>query len=151
MKNYMITVDYDGTRYKGWQVQKSTEDTIQGKLQKVLESMCGHPVEVIGSGRTDAGVHARSQVANFHIDDNFTETMRRKFAEAGYKMPTLVWWNVNARMDTFHAEYTDNSVRFVSGCSATVFKSLCENMGTTPEELMLMTLNSERYDAVKIA
>ena len=69
----MITVAYDGTRYKGWQVQKSTEDTIQGKLQKVLESMCGHPVEVIGSGRTDAGVHARSQVANFHIDDNFTE------------------------------------------------------------------------------
>ena len=41
----MITVAYDGTRYKGWQVQKSTEDTIQGKLQKVLESMCGHPVE----------------------------------------------------------------------------------------------------------
>ena len=73
MKNYMITVAYDGTRYKGWQVQKSTDDTIQGKLQKVLESMCGHPVEVIGSGRTDAGVHARNQVANFHIDDNFTE------------------------------------------------------------------------------
>jgi hypothetical protein len=82
---------------------------------------------------------------------NFTQTMKQKFEAAGYKMPVIVWWNVNARMDTFHAEYTDNSVRFVSGCSATVFKSLCENMGTTPEELMLMTLNSERYDAVKIA
>ena len=55
MKNYKITVQYDGTRYKGWQVQKATEATIQGKLQNVLSKLAGHPVEVIGSGRTDAG------------------------------------------------------------------------------------------------
>ena len=58
MKNYKITVSYDGTRYKGWQVLKSTDATIQGKLQMVLSALAGHPVEVIGSGRTDAGVHA---------------------------------------------------------------------------------------------
>ena len=58
MKNYKIVIAYDGTRYKGWQVQSKTEETIQGKLQKVLEGLCGHKVEVIGSGRTDAGVHA---------------------------------------------------------------------------------------------
>ena len=59
MKNYKSAVAYDGTRYKGWQVLRDTDATIQGKLQKVLESLAGHPVEVIGSGRTDAGVHAR--------------------------------------------------------------------------------------------
>ena len=72
MKNYRITVQYDGTRYKGWQVQKATDATIQGKLQNVLFKLAGHPVEVIGSGRTDAGVHAAGQVANFHIDEHFS-------------------------------------------------------------------------------
>lgn len=67
MFNYRITVQYDGTRYKGWQVQKNTDMTIQGKLQAVLESLAGHAVEVTGSGRTDAGVHALGQTANFHL------------------------------------------------------------------------------------
>ena len=73
MKNYKIIVQYDGTRYKGWQVQKSTDATIQGKLQMVLSKLAGHPVEVIGSGRTDAGVHANGQVANFHIEEHFSK------------------------------------------------------------------------------
>ena len=46
-QNYKIIVAYDGTRYKGWQVQKSTDDTIQGKLQHVLNTLAGNPVEVI--------------------------------------------------------------------------------------------------------
>lgn len=71
MKNYKILVAYDGTRYKGWQSQKSTDATIQGKLESILEKLTGHPVDVIGSGRTDAGVHAKGQVANFHIEDTF--------------------------------------------------------------------------------
>ena len=71
MKNYKITIQYDGTRYKGWQVQKSTDMTIQGKIQDVLSAMTGQDIEVIGSGRTDAGVHALGQVANFHVPDYF--------------------------------------------------------------------------------
>ena len=58
MNNYKITIQYDGTRYKGWQGQNSTGLTIQGKIEAVLGQMAGHAVEVIGSGRTDAGVHA---------------------------------------------------------------------------------------------
>ncbi len=73
MTNYKITVQYDGTRYKGWQVQKNTDMTIQGKIQNVLETFAGHPVEVIGSGRTDAGVHAKGQVANFHLGGQYTK------------------------------------------------------------------------------
>lgn len=67
MKNYKILIQYDGTRYKGWQSQKSTDATIQGKIQAVLSKMAGTEVELNGSGRTDAGVHAREQVANFHL------------------------------------------------------------------------------------
>lgn len=68
MRNFKIVVSYDGTRYKGWQTLGDCDTTIQGKLQMVLEKFAGEPVEVIGSGRTDAGVHARGQVANFHME-----------------------------------------------------------------------------------
>lgn len=67
-KNIMVVLEYDGTRYDGWQKQGNTENTIQGKLEAVLLRWAGEPVEVHGSGRTDAGVHARRQTANFHID-----------------------------------------------------------------------------------
>lgn len=70
MANYKIVLQYDGTRYKGWQILKDTELTIQGKLSAVLHRMAGHPVEVIGSGRTDAGVHAFGQTANFHLEES---------------------------------------------------------------------------------
>lgn len=63
--NYKAVVQYEGTRYRGWQVQGNTENTIQGKLEAVLSRMEGAPVEVHGSGRTDAGVHAAGQVISF--------------------------------------------------------------------------------------
>lgn len=84
-------------------------------------------------------------------DTSFTQHMREHFKAAGYEMPTIVWWNVNARENTFHGDIEDKNIRFISGCSPTIFKSLCENMGNTPEELMLLTLNSERYSAISIA
>ena len=65
--NYKMTIQYDGTRYKGWQSQSRTDATIQGKLNTVLTQFAGEPVEVQGSGRTDAGVHARGQVASFQL------------------------------------------------------------------------------------
>ncbi len=65
MKNYKAVVQYEGTRYRGWQVQGNTSQTIQGKLEAVLSRMDGQPVEVHGSGRTDAGVHAQGQAISF--------------------------------------------------------------------------------------
>ncbi|MGM9551571.1 MAG: tRNA pseudouridine(38-40) synthase TruA [Clostridia bacterium] len=72
MENYKITVAYDGTRYSGWQRQNNTDKSIQGKIEEVLTKMCGHNVEIHGSGRTDAGVHAIGQVANFKIETDKT-------------------------------------------------------------------------------
>ncbi len=69
MRNFRILVQYEGTRYQGWQRQDSTGNTIQGKLENILAKMCGLDfVQVDGSGRTDAGVHALGQVANFKIE-----------------------------------------------------------------------------------
>lgn len=62
--NYKMLIQYDGTRFYGWERQPGNEMTIQGKLESVLSLMVGEPVEVIGAGRTDAGVHARGMVAN---------------------------------------------------------------------------------------
>lgn len=63
--NYKAVIQYEGTRYRGWQVQGNTEHTIQGRLEALLSRMEGEPVEVHGSGRTDAGVHAAGQVISF--------------------------------------------------------------------------------------
>ncbi|MBO5364429.1 MAG: tRNA pseudouridine(38-40) synthase TruA [Clostridia bacterium] len=67
MKNYKMVLQYEGTRYHGWQKQGNTKDTIQAKLEGVLSRLDGKPVEVHGAGRTDAGTHAAGQVANFYL------------------------------------------------------------------------------------
>ncbi|MCI8318760.1 MAG: tRNA pseudouridine(38-40) synthase TruA [Lachnospiraceae bacterium] len=67
MANFCLILAYDGTRYNGWQRQGNTSDTIQEKLENILEHLYGEPVEIHGSGRTDAGVHALRQVANYHV------------------------------------------------------------------------------------
>ena len=67
-KNYKMIISYDGTRYYGWEHQPNTDMTIQGKLENVLSQMIGADVEVIGAGRTDAGVHARGNVAVFDTE-----------------------------------------------------------------------------------
>ena len=56
IKNYKIVLQYDGSRYDGWQKQGNTGNTLQGKLEGILLKLTGRPVEVHGSGRTDAGV-----------------------------------------------------------------------------------------------
>lgn len=73
LKNYKAKVSYDGTRYDGWQKQKNTEHTIQGKLEALLSRMSGSEISVHGSGRTDAGVHALGQIANFRMDTELSE------------------------------------------------------------------------------
>ena len=68
MRNLRLDICYDGTRYRGWQRLPGREDTIQGKLETALSRILGEPIEISGSGRTDAGVHAKGQVASFHCE-----------------------------------------------------------------------------------
>ena len=68
MQNYKLTLCYDGTRYRGWQKQGNTAQTIQAKLETLLSRALDQPIEAAGSGRTDAGVHARRQVCSFRAE-----------------------------------------------------------------------------------
>ena len=72
MRNFMLTLSYDGSRYHGWQRQGNTENTIQQRLESALSSILAQPVEISGSGRTDAGAHAKMQVASFKADTALT-------------------------------------------------------------------------------
>ena len=67
MATYCLTLQYDGTRYNGWQKQGNTPNTIQEKLETLLGRLFETPVEIAGSGRTDAGVHALGQTASFRL------------------------------------------------------------------------------------
>lgn len=79
MRNFRMTLQYEGTKYQGWQKQESTDNTIQGKLEVLLTKMVKEEVAVQGSGRTDAGVHAMGQIANFHCNTDMTETEIMKY------------------------------------------------------------------------
>jgi tRNA pseudouridine38-40 synthase len=67
VRNIKLTAAYDGTDFSGWQRQKNRR-SVQGELEKALETLHKHPVAITGAGRTDAGVHARGQAANFYTD-----------------------------------------------------------------------------------
>lgn len=86
MRNIRLDICYDGTRYRGWQRLPGKEDTIQAKLEAVLSRILEEPIEISGSGRTDAGVHAQGQVANFHCEsklscDEILSQLRRYLPE----------------------------------------------------------------------
>lgn len=81
MRNFRLLLAYDGSRYRGWQRLGDSEQTIQGKLENVVSRMVNEPVEVIGSGRTDAGAHAIGQVANFHCETELTTAEIRSYLQ----------------------------------------------------------------------
>ncbi|MGP6145823.1 tRNA pseudouridine(38-40) synthase TruA [Jeotgalibaca sp. A122] len=72
MRNIKMTIEYDGTRYLGWQRLGDSDKTIQGKIENILSNMTNSEIEIVGSGRTDAGTHANGQVANFKTDSTMT-------------------------------------------------------------------------------
>lgn len=104
MKNYKILIQYDGTRYKGWQSQKSTEATIQGKIEAVLSKYVGKEVEIIGSGRTDAGVHAREQVANFHLEEAYDKEEILSYLNH-YLPEDIAVFKIEEVEERFHSRY----------------------------------------------
>lgn len=103
MKNYKMIIMYDGTRYYGWQHQPD-RDTIQGKIENVLSRMCEAPVEVIGAGRTDAGVHARGMVANAQMETRLSAEEIRDYLNR-YLPDDIAVKEVREASDRFHARY----------------------------------------------
>lgn len=102
MINYKMILQYDGSRYSGWQVQGNTEQTIQGKLQSVLEKMTGEEIEIHGSGRTDAGVHAMGQVANFKLQSAYEPEEIKRYCNQ-YLPEDIVVLEVSEVLLRFHS------------------------------------------------
>lgn len=103
MKNYKLLIEYDGTRYYGWQRQPN-QTTIQGKLESVLSLMCGKDVEVIGAGRTDGGVHARGMTANVNLDTELSPEEIRDYLNR-YLPDDIAVLEVKEASPRFHARY----------------------------------------------
>ena len=104
MYNYRLTIQYDGGRYKGWQRLGNGENTIQGKIENVLSELAGKEIEIIGCSRTDAGVHALAQIANFKISENLTESEIKNYLNK-YLPQDISIKEVMLVPESFHARY----------------------------------------------
>ena len=107
---YFITLSYDGTRYHGWQIQPNG-DSIQQRLQEALSTLLRRPIEVVGAGRTDTGVHARMMVAHFEADPLHTLSNERDLA---YKLNKLLPQDIAVQgirpvADDMHARFSATS------------------------------------------
>ena len=107
-RNYKLTISYDGTRFYGWERQPGKDMTIRGKLESVLSKMTGAEgggeINVIGAGRTDAGVHARAMTANVVLDTDKSEEEIQAYMNM-YLPEDISVNEVKVCSDRFHARY----------------------------------------------
>lgn len=104
MRNIKLIIAYDGSRYRGWQRLTDSNQTIQGKLENVISEMTGSPTEIVGSGRTDAGVHARGQIANFHTQSHMSVKEMHTYINH-YLPQDIVVLDVKEVAERFHSRY----------------------------------------------
>ena len=114
MVNYRLLIEYDGTRYYGWQRQPN-QVTVQGKLEGVLSLMCGREVEVIGAGRTDAGVHARGMTANVNLETELGAEEIREYLNR-YLPDDIAVLEVKEASPRFHARYNATGKTYCYTC-----------------------------------
>jgi len=103
-KKYISTVAYDGTHYAGFQVQPNAP-TIQQSIEKALERIHKKPIKIFGSGRTDAGVHAKGQVFHFETELEIAESNWTRAINANLGRDIRILETVEAPLD-FHARYS---------------------------------------------
>ena len=109
--NFRFLIQYDGTDFHGWQVQENSR-TIQGELERVIGMIEGSEVKVVGSGRTDAGVHAEGQVANVHLNRGFTPEKVRA-ALNGNLWRDIRIMKAERAPDEFHARFSAKQKTYV--------------------------------------
>lgn len=109
--NYKLLIQYDGTDFHGWQVQEN-DRTIQGELERVIGMLADSEVAVVGSGRTDAGVHAEGQVANVHLNAKFTPE-KLKLAINGSLWRDIRIMKAEKTPDDFHARFSAKNKTYI--------------------------------------
>lgn len=102
MKNYKTTIQYEGTKYNGWQKQGNTKNTIQEKFENILFRMTGKHIEINASGRTDRGVHSEGQCANFKCDTNMSDVEILKYLN-DYLPEDIAVLDIEGVEERFHA------------------------------------------------
>jgi tRNA pseudouridine38-40 synthase len=105
MPRYTLTIEYDGARFCGWQVQPSLP-TVQGALEAAVQATCGKPVRVHGSGRTDAGVHALGQVAHCDIEKSFRPDRLRDALNAHLRPHPIAVLDAEIVPESFEARFS---------------------------------------------
>lgn len=111
MPNYKLIIEYDGSHFYGWQVQPHLR-TVQGELQRALEVLVRRPVTLHCAGRTDRGVHALAQVANFHTDGQIEEKPFLKSLNA-ITPPDIVIHALTQVGDSFHARFSARARQYI--------------------------------------
>lgn len=112
MRNIKMNINYDGSRYKGFQRLKDNDMTIQGKIEAVLSKMTDENIEIIGSGRTDMGVHAYNQVANFKTNTDMSLKKMKAYLYE-YLPEDIVVSQLEEVEDRFHSRYNAKSKTYL--------------------------------------
>jgi len=112
MRNIKLSLQYDGTRYDGWQKQGNTDKTIQGKIETVLSQILNENIEINGSGRTDSGVHAYNQVANFYTKNNID--LEELIKKANFNLPNDIVIKAAEIVDeSFHSRFNVKGKKYL--------------------------------------
>lgn len=122
MQNYKIIIEYDGTNYYGWQRQENLP-TIQEKIEEAIFNFSQEKVELTGSGRTDAGVHALGQVGNFNLKKDTNETIVLKALNAHLK---------NERISILSCEKVSNEFSARFSAKQRIYQYLILNRNSKP-------------------
>ncbi len=123
MRNLKLTIQYDGSRYNGWQRQKKGESTIQYKVENVLSKLTGEEIKIIGCGRTDSGVHAENYIANFHTECTLSEDMMLDYLYE-FLPEDIVVKAIEEEGERFHARYNAKSKTYVYSINNSKFRNV---------------------------
>ena len=141
--NYKMSIAYDGTRYKGWQKQGDTDNTIQQKIEAVLSRLAGVPVDVHGAGRTDAGVHAKGQVAQFRLDDDIAPEKIRSYLNE-YLPDDIGIIDVTEASPRFHSRYNASEKTYTYRIATDMSKHVFDRKYVMRHEEPLDTASMEK-------
>ncbi|QZY54593.1 tRNA pseudouridine(38-40) synthase TruA [Crassaminicella profunda] len=111
MKNVKLTIQYDGTNFSGWQIQPNAR-TVQEEIEKALTKIMKKPIKINGSGRTDAGVHAMGQIANFY--EEFTMPIEKIPIALNALLPQDI--SIREAVEVprdFHARYNAKGKKYI--------------------------------------
>jgi tRNA pseudouridine38-40 synthase len=109
--NFKLTIQYDGTDFHGWQIQEN-QRTVQGELERVIGMIENAEVNIIGSGRTDAGVHAEALTANVRLNRPFTPENLRNAINGNLRRDVRIM-NVEKVDEDFHARFSAKGKTYV--------------------------------------